>query len=58
MINVTISLPNGSTKKVPLDNKEQVQEFISVLPSKIEKGTALHVRCDLLSISGIVRGTK
>ena len=58
MINVTITLPGGSTKKVPLDNKAQVEEFISILPSKIEKGTALHVRCDLLSISGIVRGTK
>ena len=49
---------NGSVSTVNLSTKEQVQEFISVYPSKLPIGTALKVSCDLLGIRGTLRGTK
>ena len=58
MYKVKIENFYGSVSTVNLTTKEQVEEFISVYPSKLPIGTALKVSCDLLGIRGTLRGTK
>jgi hypothetical protein len=58
MINLTITFVSGNTKKMSFDNKNHVEQFIAALPNNLDSTTSLHVRCDLLGISGIVRGNK
>jgi hypothetical protein len=58
MITLTLTSYNGNTKKMPFYNELQVKEFISALPSRLNKNTSLKIECDLLSISGTVRGEK
>lgn len=56
MITLTLTSYNGNTKKMPFYTKQQVQEFISALPSRLSKNTSLKVECDLLAINGTIRG--
>ena len=58
MITLTLTSYNGNTKKMPFYTKQQVQEFISALPSRLSKNTSLKVECDLLAINGTIRGEK
>jgi hypothetical protein len=58
MINLIVTFVSGNTKKMSFANKAQVEQFISALPNNLPATTSLHVRCDLLGISGIVRGNK
>ena len=58
MITLTVTSYNGNTKKMPFYTKQQVQEFISALPSRLSKNTSLKVECDLLAINGTIRGEK
>lgn len=56
MITLTLTSYNGNTKKMPFYTKQQVADFISALPSRLSKNTALKVECDLLAINGTIRG--
>ena len=58
MITLTLTSYNGNTKKMPFYNEQQVRKFISSLPSQLNKTTSLKVECDLLAISGTIRGEK
>jgi hypothetical protein len=58
MITLTLTSYNGNTKKMPFYTEKQVRSFISALPSQLNKTTSLKVECDLLAISGTVRGEK
>ena len=56
MITLTLTSYNGNTKKMPFYTEAQVKEFISALPSRLNKNTSLKLECDLLSINGTIRG--
>jgi hypothetical protein len=56
MITLTLTSYNGNTKKMPFYSELQVREFISALPSRLNKNTSLKVECDLLAINGTIRG--
>ena len=58
MITLTLTSYNGNTKKMPFYTEAQVNKFISALPSQLSKNTSLKVECDLLAISGTIRGEK
>ncbi len=58
MIKVTLTSYNGNTKHLPFYSAEQVHSFISALPAQLEKSTSLKLECDLLAISGTIRGEK
>jgi hypothetical protein len=58
MIKVTLTSYNGNAKHLPFYSAEQVREFISTLPAHLEKSTSLKLECDLLGISGTIRGEK
>ena len=56
MVKVFMELANGQYKWLEFDNANVVRQFINELPKKLNKSTAVRVECDLLGISGIVRG--
>jgi len=58
MIKVTLTSYNGNAKHLPFYNVEQVRSFISALPAQLNKTTSLKLECDLLGISGTIRGEK
>jgi hypothetical protein len=58
MIKVTLTSYNGNAKHLPFYSAEQVHNFISALPAHLNKNTSLKVECDLLAISGTLRGEK
>ncbi len=58
MIKVTLTSYNGNAKHLPFYSVEQVRSFISALPAQLNKTTSLKVECDLLGISGTIRGEK
>lgn len=58
MIKVTLTSYNGNTKHLPFYSEQQVRKFISALPAQLEKSTSLKLECDLLAISGTIRGEK
>jgi hypothetical protein len=58
MITLTLTSYNGNTKKMPFITEQKLREFLSALPSQLNKSTTLKVECDLLAINGIIRGEK
>lgn len=58
MITLTLTSYNGNTKKMPFLTESKLREFISALPSHLNKNTSLKVECDLLAINGTIRGDK
>jgi len=58
MITLTLTSYNSNTKKMPFITEQKLREFLSALPSQLNKSTTLKVECDLLAINGIIRGEK
>ena len=58
MITLTLTSYNGNTKKMPFVTEQKLREFISALPSQLNKSISLKVECDLLAINGTIRGEK
>jgi len=58
MITLTLTSYNGNTKKMPFITESKLREFLSALPSQLNKSTSLRVECDLLAINGTIRGEK
>ena len=58
MIKVTLTSYNGNAKHLPFYSVEQVHNFLATLPSHLDKSVSLKVECDLLAISGTLRGEK
>jgi hypothetical protein len=56
MITVRLTSYNGNTKAMPFYTEAQVRKFIATLPSHLNKNTSLKLECDLLAISGTIRG--
>jgi hypothetical protein len=47
---------SGSVKNIPLSTKGQVADFISNYPNALPVGVSVKVSCDMLGISGTLRG--
>ena len=47
---------SGSVKTIPLSTKGQVADFISTYPTQLPVGVSVKISCDMLGISGTLRG--
>lgn len=53
---VTLETFNGSVKKISLPSKGAVAQFVSQYPSTLPVGVSVKVACDMLGISGTLKG--
>jgi hypothetical protein len=58
MITLTLTSYHGNTWKMPFVTELELRDFLSALPSRLNKNTSLKVECDILSINGTIRGDK
>lgn len=56
MITLTLTAYSGATKKIDFLTESEIKQFISALPNKLDKEITMKVECDLLGISGHLRG--
>lgn len=47
---------NGQTKEIAFTTKGQVANFINQYPSTLPTGVSVRVSCDVLGVSGVLRG--
>lgn len=53
---IRIETFNGSVKTITLPSKGAVAQFISNYPAQLPAGISVKVSCDLLGISGSLKG--
>lgn len=46
----------GSVKKITVPSRGAVAQFISQYPKQLPVGVTVRVSCDMLGVSGILRG--
>lgn len=56
MYKVKLESFNGSVKTISLPSKGAVAQFISQYPTQLPVGVAVKVSCDMLGVSGTLRG--
>ena len=47
---------NGAVKNIYLTTKGQVAEFINTYPNQLPVGVSVKLSCDMLGVSGTLRG--
>jgi len=47
---------NGSVKNINLPSKGAVAQFISTYPNQLPVGVSVKLSCDMLGVSGTLRG--
>ena len=53
---VKLETYNGSVKNINLPSKGAVAQFINTYPNQLPVGVSVKVACDMLGISGTLRG--
>ena len=53
---INLETYNGATKKINLSTKGQVAQFINTYPNQLPVGVSVKVACDVLGVSGTLRG--
>ena len=53
---VKLETYNGSVKNINLPSKGAVAQFINTYPTQLPIGVSVKVACDMLGISGTLRG--
>ena len=53
---VKLETYNGSVKKINLPSKGAVAQFINTYPNQLPVGVSVKLNCDVLGISGTLRG--
>jgi hypothetical protein len=53
---INLETYNGATKKINLASKGAVAQFINTYPNQLPVGVSVKVACDMLGISGTLRG--
>ena len=53
---VKLETYNGSVKKINLPSKGAVAQFISTYPNQLPVGVSVKLSCDMLGVSGTLRG--
>lgn len=56
MYKVKLEMAGGNTHTINLPSKGAVAQFINTYPNQIPVGISMRITCDVLSISGILRG--
>ncbi len=56
MYTIKLQTFNGQTKEIAFTTKGQVANFINQYPSTLPIGVSVRVSCDVLGVSGILRG--
>ena len=57
MYKVKIETYSGMVKEISLPSKGAVAKFVNEYPSSLPKGISVKVSCDVLGVSGTLRGT-
>lgn len=47
----------GNTRKIELNDKQEVYDFITLFESTLHKNQRVKITCDLLGIDGYLQGT-
>ena len=53
---INLETYNGAVKKINLTTKGQVADFINQYPNQLPVGVSVKLSCDMLGISGTLRG--
>ena len=53
---ITLTSMAGSTRKINLNNKQEVYDFIEIFKSTLHKNQRVKVTCDILGIDGYLQG--
>ncbi len=53
---VKLETYNGSVKNINLPSKGAVAQFISTYPNQLPVGVSVNLSCDMLGVSGTLRG--
>jgi hypothetical protein len=53
---VKLETYNGATKKINLPSQGAVAQFINTYPNQLPVGVSVKVACDVLGVSGTLRG--
>ena len=56
MYTIKLQTFNGQIKEIAFTTKGQVANFINQYPSTLPIGVSFRVSCDVLGVSGILRG--
>lgn len=56
MYTIKLQTFNGQIKEIAFTTKGQVANFINQYPSTLPIGVSVRVSCDVLGVSGILRG--
>ena len=55
-MNITLTTMAGNTRKINLQSKQEVYDFISLFKSTLLPNQRVKVTCDVLSIDGYLQG--
>lgn len=53
---ITLTSMAGNTRKINLNNKQEVYDFITVFKSTLHPNQRVKITCDLLGIDGYLQG--
>ena len=53
---ITLTSMQGNTRKINLQNKQEVFDFIDLFKSTLHKNQRVKVTCDILGIDGYLQG--
>lgn len=56
MYKVKIETYSGMVKEISLPSKSAVAQFVKEYPNNLPKGVSVKVSCDILGVSGTLRG--
>ena len=56
MYKVKIETYSGMVKEISLPSKGAVAQFVNEYPNNLPKGISVKVSCDVLGVSGTLRG--
>lgn len=53
---ITLTSMQGNTRKINLNDKQEVYDFIELFKSTLHKNQRVKVTCDILGIDGYLQG--
>jgi hypothetical protein len=53
---ITLTSMQGNTRKINLNNKQEVYDFIELFKSTLLPNQRMKITCDVLSIDGYLQG--
>ena len=56
MYKVKVETYSGEAREISLPSKNAVAQFVNEYPNNLPKGVSVKVSCDILGVSGTLRG--